>query len=132
MSAADYATVEAGQYKCNAYVSEVAYRSFRVVHRVYESEEEAGRYFPYRAAEWGDKTKAIPHFPVVDDPRMGDVWSNGSHTGIYLGTYAGKRLYVSARDDGDGVWGLHSEVQKPHGIQIKYLPAGGVYRRYTP
>ena len=132
MSAADYATVPEGQYKCNAYVAEVAYRSFGTVQRVYKSEEQHGRYFPYRAKDWGDTSKAIPLFPVVTSPQMGDVWSNGSHTGIYLGTYAGHRLYISARDTGSGVWGLRSEIQKEHGIQIKELEAGGVYRRYIP
>jgi hypothetical protein len=132
MSARDYATVPAGQYKCNAYVAEVAYRSFRLVQREYESKEEPGRYFPYRASDWGSASKIIPQFPVVSSPQMGDVWSNGSHIGIYLITYAGHRLYISARDTGYGVWGLDSGIQKEHGIQIKELEAGGVYRRYTP
>jgi outer membrane protein OmpA-like peptidoglycan-associated protein len=131
MSAREYATVPASQYKCNAYVSELAYRSFQVVHRAYESDEQKGRYFPFRAKDWGDANKRIPHFQVITTPKIGDVWSNGSHTGIYLGTYEGQRLYISARDDGSGVWGLQSEVQKEHGIQIKVLEAGGVYRRYT-
>jgi hypothetical protein len=132
MSAADYVTVPAGQYKCNAYVAEVAYRSFSLVQRVYESEQQPGRFFPYQAKDWGNANLAIPHFGVVTRPDMGDIWSNGSHTGIYLGTYTGHRLYISARDDGSGVWGLNSEIQKAHGIQIKELQAGGVYRRYTP
>ena len=131
MSAKDYATVPASQYKCNAYVAEVAYRSYNVVHRVYESDQQKGRYFPFRAKDWGNPSQRIPHFQVVSSPKLGDVWSNGEHTGIYLGTYEGQRLYISARDNGDGVWGLESEVQKEHGIQIKSLEAGGVYRRYT-
>jgi len=131
MSAKEYATVPASQYKCNAYVSEVAYRSFEVVHKVYKSDEQKGRYFPFRAKDWGDLNRKIPHFWVVTSPKLGDVWSNGSHTGIYLGTYEGQRLYISARDDGNGAWGLESEIQKKHGIQIKVLEPGGVYRRYT-
>jgi outer membrane protein OmpA-like peptidoglycan-associated protein len=131
MSAKEYATVPASQYKCNAYVSEVAYRSFQVVHKVYASDQQKGQYFPFRAKDWGDPNRKIPHFAVVTSPKLGDVWSNGSHTGIYLGNYGGLPLYVSARDDGDGVWGLESEIQKAHGIQIKVLEPGGVYRRYT-
>jgi hypothetical protein len=61
---------------------------------------------------------------------MGDIWSNGSRTGIFLGSYQGKNLYISARDDGNGVFTLE-KVQQEHGIQIKYL-TGGIFRRYTP
>jgi hypothetical protein len=141
MSAPDYATVPASQNKCNAYVAEVAYRSFGVVHKaieqreyvsVWEGERATGKYFTYRARQWGDAGVPIPKFTVVTAPQMGDIWSNGTHTGIYLGSYEGKLLYISARDDGDGVFGLKAEIQREHGIQIKYLPAGGVYRRYTP
>lgn len=107
------------------------YRAVGVIHQVHESAEEPGRYFPYRAAEWGDPSVSIPHFPVVADPQIGDVWTSGPQVGIYLGEYAGSKLYVSARDDGDGVFAL-DQVQKEHGIQIKYIAAGGVYRRYAP
>jgi hypothetical protein len=130
MSAPDYATVPASQYKCNAYVAEVIYQAFGIVHRAHKSQEEKGKYFPYRASEWGDPKKTIPHFVVVSKPQMGDIWSIGTHIGIYLGEYAGKGLYTSARDDGSGVFGLEKE-QKKHGIQIKYVKSGGVYRRYT-
>ncbi len=129
MSAPDYATVPASQYKCNAYVAEVIYQAVNVVHRAYKSEEQKGKYFPYRAQEWGNSKKTIPHFVVVSKPQIGDIWSIGSHIGIYLGKYAGKGLYISARDDGSGVFSLEKE-QKKHGIQIKYVKSGGVYRRY--
>jgi outer membrane protein OmpA-like peptidoglycan-associated protein len=132
MSAADYATVPAGQYKCNAYVAEVAYRSVGIVQRAIASQGQPGRFFPHQARDWGNAKQAIPNFPVVTGPQLGDIWSNGSHTGIYLGTYAGHRLYISARDDSEGVWGLRSGIQQEHGIQIKELGQGGVYRRYTP
>jgi len=132
MTAPDYATVPASQYKCNAYVAEVVFRSLSIVQKVHESEQEKGKYFPYRASEWGDASLVIPKFVVVSNPQMGDVWSDGHHTGIYLGQYAGKTLYISARDDGRGVFGLKDKVQQEHGVQIKYLPAGGVYRRHTP
>jgi hypothetical protein len=132
MSAPDYALVPASQYKCNAFVAEVLYNSLGVIQRVHESEESPGKYFPYRANEWGNARLSIPHFTVTAAPQMGDIWSNGSHTGIYLGVYNGKRLYISARDDGNGVYGLRDQVQREHGIQIKYMPEGGVYRRYTP
>jgi outer membrane protein OmpA-like peptidoglycan-associated protein len=131
LSAAEYATVPAGQNKCNAYVAEVITRAVGVIHKVHESSDEPGRYFPYRAKEWGDPLVSIPHFRVEADPRMGDIWSSGTHVGVYLGEYAGKRLYISARDDGDGVFAL-DEVQQKHGIQIKYTKPGGVYRRYVP
>jgi outer membrane protein OmpA-like peptidoglycan-associated protein len=131
LSAAEYATVPASQNKCNTYVAEVVYRAVRVVHKAHESSDEPGRYFPYRAKEWGDTSVAVPHFRVVVDPQMGDIWSSGTHVGVYLGEYAGKRLYISARDDGDGVFAL-DEVQQEHGLQIKYIKPGGVYRRYVP
>lgn len=131
MSAAHYVTVPSGQYKCNAYVAETIYQSLRLVFLVHEAEQAKGQYFPYRAGEWGDVNLAIPKFSIVQTPKMGDVWSSGSHTGIFLGEYSGKKLYISARDDGEGVFGL-DKVQKEHGVQIKYLPDGGVYRRYTP
>jgi outer membrane protein OmpA-like peptidoglycan-associated protein len=131
LSAAEYATVPAGQNKCNTYVAEVVYRAVRVVHKVHESSDQPGRYFPYRAREWGDPSVTIPHFRVEVTPQMGDIWSSGTHVGIYLGEYAGKKLYVSARDNGDGVFAL-DEVQKEHGLQIKYINPGGVYRRYIP
>jgi len=50
LSAPDYATVPASQFKCNAYVCEVLYRSRRLVYKVYESDQQAGKYFPYKAA----------------------------------------------------------------------------------
>ena len=40
-------------------------------------------------------------------------------------------LNSSSRDDGDGVFAL-GKVQHAHGIQIKLMPQGGTYRRYTP
>lgn len=132
MSAPDYVTVPASQYKCNAYVAEVIYQSLGFVYRIHEAAQAKGKYFPYRAREWGDPGLTIPNFVPTTTPRMGDVWSNGSHTGIFLGEYAGKKLYISARDDGNGVFGLKAQVQKEHGVQIKFLPDGGVYRRYTP
>ena len=90
-----------------------------------------GKYFPYQAREWGNPATTLPRFKVVTSPALGDIWSNGSHTGIYLGTHYGKRLYISARDDGLGLFG-EDKVQYAHGIQIKLLPDGGVFRRYTP
>lgn len=129
MTAPEYATVPASQYKCNAYVAEVLYQGLDVVFNAHESEIQKGKYFPYRAKEWGDPKSIIPKFEVVDKPQMGDIWSSGTHVGIYLGSYNNKNLYISARDDGSGVFGLE-DVQKTHGIQIKYLPDGGVFRRY--
>ena len=62
---------------------------------------------------------------------MGDVYATKTHSGIYLGEYASKRLYVSARDTGGGVFGLDT-VQMKHGVQIKVVPEPGVFRHYTP
>jgi hypothetical protein len=135
MSAPDYAIVPASQYKCNAYVAEVIYQSLGKVYRIHPQVDyvfKTGKYFPYRAGEWGDVNQVIDKFPVISSPVMGDMWSNGLHTGIYLGEYAGKKLYLSARDDGSGVFGLKANVQREHGVQVKYLPDGGVFRRYTP
>ena len=131
MSASCYVTVPASQNKCNVYVAEVIFLATGITFKVYESEEKPGQYFPYRAKDWGDTQKTIPHFVIVNNPQMGDVWSNGGHTGIYLGEYNGVKLYISARDNGDGVYGLNS-VQHEHGIQIKQLPEGGVFRTFTP
>jgi hypothetical protein len=131
LTAAEYATVPAGQNKCNAYVAEVLHGAVGTVHKAIPSEDEPGRFFPYRAKQWGDTAQVIPNYPVVPDPRLGDIWSNGSHVGVFLGEYNGRLLYISARDDGDGVFGLE-KVQHEHGIQVKFMPKGGVYRRYTP
>ena len=131
LSAAEYATVAAGQDKCNTYVAEVVFQAVGTVHKVHESSDEPGRYFPYRASEWGDPSVRIPHFDIAANPQIGDIWSSGTHVGVYLGEYAGKPLYISARDDGDGVFAL-GQVQQKHGVQIKYIKPGGVYRRYVP
>jgi outer membrane protein OmpA-like peptidoglycan-associated protein len=129
LSCAEYATVPASQNKCSSYVAEVLYEAVGSVHKVYASDEQEGKYFPHRAADWGDAGKQITGYPVVTDAKLGDVWSNGHHVGIFLGNYNGKLLYISARDDGDGVFGLE-KAQHAHGIQIKLLPGGGVYRRF--
>lgn len=46
---------------------------------------------------------------------MGDVWSNGDHTGIYLGERNGIKWYISARSNSDGVYEVDS-VQHEDGI----------------
>lgn len=131
-SASCYASVPYDRYKCNIYVAEAIYLATGVTFKQYQSNEQEGKYFPYRAEDWANTAKTIPHF-IVDniDPQMGDVWSNGHHTGIYLGQYNGIKLYISARDNGDGVYGLPI-IQREHGIQIKQLEDGGVFRQYTP
>jgi hypothetical protein len=55
------------------------------------------------------------------------IWAAGSHTGIYLGEYNGVELYISARFNGDGAYGIGA-VQYENGIQIKEPPKGGVFR----
>ena len=105
--------------------------------------------FHLERAEWADTSKYISNFGVDNaNPRMGDVWASiteaniifrdVAHAGIYLGEYNGIKLYISARSNGDGVYGLNS-VQHENGLQIKELvdpgerePKGGVYREYTP
>lgn len=131
MTAHDYATVPASQYKCNAYVAEVVYQSLGLVFRHISAADQPGKYFPFQAKEWHDPTVPIPHFPVVTIPKMGDIYATETHSGIFLGEYAGKLLYVSARDDPFGVFGSPSE-QREHGIQIKVIPKAGVFRHYTP
>lgn len=131
LSCAEYATVPASQNKCSSYVAEVLFKAVGTVHKVYESKEQANEWFPHRAADWGDAQRAVPGYPVVHTPRMGDVWSNGSHVGIFLGSYDGRLLYVSARDDGSGVFAL-DKVQHAHGVQVQLMPSGGVCRRHTP
>jgi outer membrane protein OmpA-like peptidoglycan-associated protein len=131
LTAADYATVPASQNKCNAYVAEVLYGAVGTVHRVHQSNEQARRWFPYRAREWSNPSQVIPNYPVVASPQLGDVWALEGHVGVYLGEYAGRTIYISARDDGSGVFAL-DKVQHAHGIQIKFMKPGGTYRRYTP
>ena len=130
LSAPQYATVAAHMNKCNIFVAEVLHQTVGTVQQVYESDSQPGRYFPYRAEDWGERSKTIPDYPVVTDPQMGDIWSNGEHVGIYLGSYEGQRLYVSARNDTANVFGL-GELQHEHGLQIKALPPGGLMRRHV-
>jgi hypothetical protein len=131
LTAADYATVPASQNKCNAYVAEVLYGAVGTVHKAHQSSEQARRWFPYRAREWSNPSQAIPNYPVVASPQLGDVWALEGHVGVYLGEYAGRTIYISARDDDSGVFAL-DKVQHAHGIQIKFMKPGGTYRRYTP
>ena len=130
MSAPNYATVPASQYKCNAYVAEVIYKALGITFPVYQ-ESGSNKFFPYRSSDWGDSAKSIPNFPVVTVPQMSDIWSDGHHTGIYLGQYNGIKVYISARDRGDGSVGV-GNIQFEHGIQIKQLGDGGTFRHYTP
>jgi peptidoglycan hydrolase-like protein with peptidoglycan-binding domain len=144
-----YATVKGEDSKCNIYVAEVIYGATGITQKAHAEKGETGRYFPYRAAEWADTSKFIPFFRVDNaDPKMGDIWAaitevntftrNLAHVGIYLGEYAGVKLYISARDNGNGVYGI-GRVQHEDGIQIKELvdpgkkpPKGGVFREYDP
>ena len=147
-----YATVKGDDSKCNIYVAEVIYGATGITHKAHAEKVgsvDTGRYFPYRAAEWADTSKFIPYFRVDNaDPKMGDIWAaitevntftrNLAHVGIYLGEYAGVKLYISARDNGNGVYGI-GRVQHEDGIQIKELvdpgkkpPKGGVFREFDP
>ncbi|PZS26631.1 MAG: hypothetical protein DLM59_17935 [Pseudonocardiales bacterium] len=130
LTAPRYATVAGHMNKCNIYVAEVLSQTVGTVQQVYESDRQRGRYFPYRAEDWGDTAKAIPEYPVAATPKMGDIWSNGQHVGIYLGSYRGRRMYISARNDTDNVFGI-GELQREHGLQIKFLPDGGVMRHHV-
>jgi len=144
-----YATVNGDDSKCNIYVAEVIYGATGIIQKAHAEKGETGRYFPYRAAEWADTSKFIPYFRLDNaDPKMGDIWAaitevntftrNLAHVGIYLGEYAGVKLYISARDNGNGVYGI-GRVQHEDGIQIKELvdpgkkpPKGGVFREFDP
>lgn len=133
-SAADYAVVPAAQNKCNAFLGEVIFKALGVVHHGHLKEgmkkSDARAWFPYRASEWSDSTFQILNFPIVSPPPVrGDILCTGSHVGIYLGSYAGKDIYISARDDAMGLFAQNEQF--PHGIQIKYTKPG-IYRRYTP
>jgi outer membrane protein OmpA-like peptidoglycan-associated protein len=134
LSARDYSVVSAAQNKCNAFLAEVVFRSVGVVHHGHLKDGKAATdpqaWFPYRASEWGNATFKIPNFAVVGSPVRGDIMCTGSHVGIYLGNYATKDLYISARDTSMSVFGIGEQFA--HGIQIKYTQAGSVYRRYTP
>ena len=144
-----YATVKGEDSKCNIYVAEVIYGATGITQKAHAEKGGTGRHFPYRAAEWADTSKFIPYFRVDNaDPKMGDIWAaitevntftrNLAHVGIYLGEYAGVKLYISARDNGNGVYGI-GRVQHEDGIQIKELvdpgkkpPKGGVFREFDP
>lgn len=132
MTAPEYAVVPANQYKCNAYVAEVIHRATGLVFKVYQSTEEPGRWFPYRAADWHNSNVAIPAYAVVfAAARLGDIVATPTHVGIYLGKYNDKHLYISARDVffSEEMFGI-GVVQHRHGIQIKYAPGVATYRRY--
>jgi hypothetical protein len=134
-SGPDYADVAASQNKCNAYVAEALYKALRLEYLVYESTEEPGKYFPYRAKDWADPKVVIRHYELLGSgatPRVGDIISTGTHVGIYLGLFKGQYLYVSARDTSSGVFGVPSGVQAASGIHVKTFDGKGVYRRYTP
>ncbi len=147
-----YATVKGGDSKCNIYVADVIYRATGITHMVHPETVEIfhpALYFPYRAAEWADTNNFIPYFRLDNaNPKMGDIWAaitevntftrNHAHVGIYLGEYDGVKLYISARDNADGVYGI-GRVQYEDGIQIKELvdpgkapPKGGVFREFDP
>ena len=131
-TASCYASVPYNRYKCNIYVAEAIYLATGVTFKEYQSEEQAGKYFPFRAADWANTAVTIPYFIVNNvDPQMGDIWSNGHHTGVYLGQYNGIKLYISARDNGEGVYGI-PVIQREHGIQVKQLENGGLFRQYVP
>lgn len=79
----------------------------------YQISSPSGKYFPYRAAKWADTSKYIPYFQVDNvNPKMSDIWAamteanwisrDLAHVGIYLGKYNGVKLYISARDNGNG------------------------------
>jgi hypothetical protein len=130
-----YATVPGDDPKCNIYVAEVIYlaTASKVAHKAHEEKyvgiPYTGKYFPYRAAEWADTSISIPYFRVDNaNPEMGDIWARGSHTGIYLGEYNGVELYISARFNGDGVYGCcyPKSIQYENGIQIKEPPKDDV------
>jgi len=144
-----YATVEGEGNKCNIYVAEVIYRATGVIFKEIPEENllgiDTGKYIPFRARDWATPTTQISHFQVTSSPKMGDIWAikyprfiraDSGHVGIYLGEYYGIKIYVSARSDPDGVYGIGS-IQHEDGIQVKELipskgvPKGGTYREYT-
>jgi peptidoglycan hydrolase-like protein with peptidoglycan-binding domain len=163
-SAGCYATVKSHENKCNIYVTDVIYRATGVTFKDIpekvskppnmnphikhkESPQETGKYIPFRARDWGNPSTKIPHFQVTSNPKMGDIWGtvyphtftqDSGHVGIYLGEYDGIKIYVSARSDADGVYGI-GPIQHEYGVQIKELippkdgvPNGGTYREYSP
>jgi peptidoglycan hydrolase-like protein with peptidoglycan-binding domain len=147
-----YATVEGSADKCNIYVTDVIYHATSVTFKGIPEkklnsqlkEVPTGKYIPFRARDWADPAIKIPHFQVTSSPKMGDIWAifypltiTSGHVGIYLGEYDGIKIYISARNDGDGVYGLNS-IQHINGLQVKELiapkdakPIGGTYREYS-
>ena len=130
----EYATAPARQFKCNIFVAKVLYDSLGEVCKAIPSAEEKGKFFPYQASQWGDSGTNIKDWSItIGEPRIGDIWSNGHHVGIFLGNYNDISLYISARDRliPDTV-GSESGVEFKTGINIKQLDPGGVFRRYFP
>jgi hypothetical protein len=165
-SAQCYAAVAGDENKCNIYVAETIYRATGITHPAHEQTDiecnavdnvaavgcidyGTGKYFPFRAAELATPSTQIPNFQVTSDPKMGDIWAikyprgwydpraDSGHAGIYLGEYYGVKIYVSARSEPDGVYGIDS-IQYEDGLQVKELapsdgePKGGTYRHYSP
>jgi hypothetical protein len=132
----NYAVIPKDKPKCNIFIAEVLFNSVGLVHeaQMAKSFNNFGKYYPYSAYLWSDTATTIPSFAITTSPKMGDIWSNGAHVGIYLGNYNNRQVYISARNDAKGVFGADWGVQKDHGIQIKFLPVEntGMYRHYTP
>lgn len=124
-----YAKVPASQYKCNICVAEAIWQALGLFMPSISSAEEKGKWYPPQARQWSDTKHAILHFPVVNDaPQMGDIVAIGGHVGIHLG----RGIYISARDNDEGVVTL-AGCQRKKGIQIKELPEKvDATRRYTP
>ena len=155
-SAGCYAAVEGEENKCNIFVAEVIYGATGVTFKDIKEEKggggmtpyHTGKYIPYRARDWGNPKTTIPNFKVTDDPKLGDIWgiiypkpfyqADSGHVGIYLGQHNGVKIYVSARSDPDGAYGI-GKIQHEDGIQVKELippkkgePSGGTYKQYSP
>lgn len=125
-----YATVPASQYKCNIFVGEVIFRAIGQSIPWIASAEQKGKAFPPRARDWGDKNQKIPFFDIVTgDPQIGDILPFGGHVGISLG----HGIYISARDDANGVITNDGQgvIQHSHGIQIKAIGTPDLIRRST-
>jgi RHS repeat-associated protein len=132
----EYPTIPASQYKCNVFVAQSYYDALGV--SIPYIKNRGGTFFPPQARQWGNPNNAIygrirgelaGRFGVVgtENLRLGDIIPAGGHVGIYLG----HKLYISARDNANGV--ITGEgLQHAHGIQIKEAPTPDLARRWQP
>lgn len=84
----NYASVPPSQNKCNIYVANTIFQALGLEFLVHEKEDEHRKFFPYRAAEWADKSNAIPLYISARDKPDAPGIKDGvqQETGIHIKT----------------------------------------------